>query len=278
MSFHKTKSAHAHQVRRALLKRGAAHKLGFDVVEVFADVADILDPDAFRERLEAVRRIEMSGRGLRAKHLPMRQGWRTPLGLGRVREVLSPAQTQPLVHSQPQPETALALAPDLAATTRAALAAMPELSALLAPQAWAPSERQLALGQRLKQAILAQPDQDTVKAFAARVGKSASAVYKRIEQRKLLSLRLSEREQRVPNWQSDYSVRAMVGQALCDHPELDTWTAYQAFIAPVGVLGGLNLVQACQQGLHPLERLLTIFRAELGLQPRPTVEDTRQGA
>jgi hypothetical protein len=167
---------------------------------------------------------------------------------------------------------------DQAATTRAAVAAMPELAALVAPQAWVPSEHQLASGQRVQQAILAQPEQVTVKAFAEQVGKSVTAVYTAIAQRRLLSLRLNERTQRIPSWQADLHVRRMVGRALREHPELDTWTAHQAFTAPVGVLGGLSLVQACQQGLHTPDRLLAIFRAELGLQPSPTAAAPRQGA
>jgi hypothetical protein len=279
MSFHKPKSAHVHQVLRALLRRGAAHRSGFDVVEAFADVAQIPDPEAFRERLEAVRRIEMSGRGLRAKHLPMRQGQRTPLGLGRVREVLAQALPEGKLAGTAQAlPSGTAPVLDLAATTRAAVAAMPELAALVAPQAWVPSERQLASGRRVQQAILDQPEQVTVKAFAEQVGKSVTAVYTAIAQRRLLSLRLNERTQRIPSWQADLHVRRMVGRALREHPELDTWTAHQAFTAPVGVLGGLSLVQACQQGLHTPDRLLAIFRAELGLQPSPTAAAPRQGA
>jgi hypothetical protein len=292
MSFHKPKSAHVHQVLRALLRRGAAHNSGFDVVEAFADVAQIPDPEAFRQRMEAVRRIEMSGRGLRAKHLPMRQGQRTPLGLLRVREVSAPVVPE---EALPGPDVAVAAAAglaqvhpagsaapvpvlDLAATTHAAVAAMPELAALVAPQAWLPSDRQLASGQRVQQAILAQPEQLTVKEFAKQVGKSVTAVYAAIAQRRLLSLRLNERTQRIPSWQADLQVRRMVGRALREHPELDTWTAHQAFTAPVGVLGGLSLVQACQQGLHTPDRLLAIFRAELGLQPSPIAASPHQGA
>lgn len=263
MSFHKPRSAHVHQVLRALLRRGTAQRSGFDVVEAFADVAQIPDPEAFRERMEAVRRIEMSGRSLRAKHLPLRQGQRTPQGLGRVREALPAASPQAVLPSPP---------------VLAAVVAMPELAALVAPQAWAPSERQLASGQLVKQAILDQPDQDTVKAFAERVGKSNTAVYAAIAGRRLLSLRLNERTQRIPSWQADLAARRMVGRALREYPELDAWTAYQAFTAPVGVLGGLSLVQACQQGLHNLDRLLAIFRAELGLQPAPTAAAPRQEA
>lgn len=277
MSFHKAKSANAHPVRRTHLKRLPGHKGGIDLVKFFEGVAVIRDEAAFRERMDAVEPYLGRGKRLGRTLPPHLQDILRDLILGR--KVASPLVLPEDDASRGrEPPAVTEAAPELADISHVALAALPGISAFIAPKAWVPSKRQLASGRQLQEAILAQPDQDTVKAFAERVGKSTAAVYAAIKGRKLLSLRLSERDQRVPSWQLDLNVRRLVGQVLCAHPHLDTWTAYQALTTPVGVLGGLSLVEASQQGSYTTDRLLAIFQAQLGLQPDPAAAAKRQGA
>jgi hypothetical protein len=170
-------------------------------------------------------------------------------------------------HSRLLPKQPQVASTPTSTPTHAPAALGSPVAAFIATQAWAPSEVSIEAGRKAQQSIFMQPEQRTVSEFAALVGKTPQAVRNDIKERRLLSLKLDVRKQRVPSWQANFKVKQFVSEVLAQAPTLDAWTTYQALTAPVGVLGGKTLVQACQQGLAPTERLLEVFQAELGLMP-----------
>lgn len=233
MSMHKTPGIH---IPRSMARRSReTFKAATQGIALFEGAAIITDLEAFEKALQAYK----EGTALVERHVHA------------VRRVWGKARLAKPVQAEAPPADSGAAA----------------VQALQAPQAWQPSGASIAAGQQVQQRIFEHPDNQSVSAFAKLVCKTPQAVYDDIRARKLLSLKLSERKQRVPAWQAEPKVRQFVAQVLALAPTLDAWTVYQALVAPVGVLGGLSLVQACQQGLHAPERLAEIFLAELGLVP-----------
>jgi hypothetical protein len=253
------KSKNVHVPLPVILKAKWAQRNAPEEVRVFQGSAIITDVDAFKAALYVYARQHgwgpvqgQTASGQIYDSIPAQSAGAAERPKGRTKHGRGRTKAQ-------QPQAASAPATSVS-----------PVDAFIAPQAWAPSELSIEAGRKAQQSIFSQPEQLTVSEFAELVDKTPQAVRNDIKERRLLSLKLDVRKQRVPNWQADFKVKQFVTQVLAQAPALDAWTTYQALTAPVGVLGGKTLVQACQQGLEPTERLLEIFQAELGLMPAIT--------
>lgn len=84
-------------------------------------------------------------------------------------------------------------------------------------------------------------------AFAKLVGKSRHQINRDIQARRLLSLSMGNRGQRIPDWQLD-PVRQDFTRAVLARVDLDSWIIYRALCEPVEPLGGLCPLEAVVTG------------------------------
>lgn len=97
---------------------------------------------------------------------------------------------------------------------------------------------------------------------------SRQQVYRAIAARRLLSLDIGRRIQRVPDWQLTSPglglTRAVLKAADC----IDSWTLYSALIAPAGALHGRSAVASVTRA--NLDAITCIVLDSLGLQEAAT--------
>ncbi|HRP94941.1 MAG TPA: tyrosine-type recombinase/integrase [Rhodocyclaceae bacterium] len=85
-------------------------------------------------------------------------------------------------------------------------------------------------------------------AFAKLVGKSRHQINRDIQARRLLSLAMGNRGQRIPDWQLDPVRQDFTRAVLARVGDLDSWMLYRALCAPVDALGGLSPLEAVVAG------------------------------
>ncbi len=99
--------------------------------------------------------------------------------------------------------------------------------------------------------------------FAKLAGKSRPQINREIEGRRLLSLAMGNRGQRIPDWQLDPVRQEFIQSVLQRAEGVDGWTVYRALSEPHEVLEGRSPVEAVNmQNRHEVARV--VFSA-LGL-------------
>jgi integrase len=87
--------------------------------------------------------------------------------------------------------------------------------------------------------------------FAKLAGKSRHQINREIQGRRLLSLNMGNRGQRIPDWQLDPVRQQFIHTVLQRADEVDSWTLYRAVSEPMDELQGRTPVEAVtSQNLH----------------------------
>ena len=83
----------------------------------------------------------------------------------------------------------------------------------------------------------------SLQVFARLAGKSRDQINRDIKARRLLSLSLGDRGQRIPDWQLDPLRHKLVLAALARFPDMDAWTLYRALCMPHKRLKGRSPIE-----------------------------------
>nr|WP_232305048.1 integrase [Castellaniella caeni] len=133
-----------------------------------------------------------------------------------------------------------------AETTTQALAR--KAVALRASKRWAPTETDIQRGRVVLLTTFNQPQNLPLAEFAKLANKSRQQIYKDIVARRLLSLNVGPRGQKLPDWQLD-PVKQQLTQTILQKVEgIDPWTIYRALSEPLEGLGGRSPVDAVTPG------------------------------
>jgi hypothetical protein len=92
--------------------------------------------------------------------------------------------------------------------------------------------------------IFEAPHNLSLAVFAKLAGKSRPQINREIEGRRLLSLAMGNRGQRIPDWQLDPVRQAFIQSVLQRAEGVDGWTVYRALSEPHEVLEGRSPVEA----------------------------------
>jgi site-specific recombinase XerD len=112
-------------------------------------------------------------------------------------------------------------------------------------------------------AIFEAPHNLPLAVFAKLAGKSRPQINREIEGRRLLSLAMGNRGQRIPDWQLNPVCQEFIQNVLQRAEGVDSWTLYRALSEPQEVLEGCSPVEAVNmQNRHEAARF--VFSA-LGL-------------
>ncbi|WP_273829685.1 tyrosine-type recombinase/integrase [Pseudomonas sp. SBT1-2] len=110
-----------------------------------------------------------------------------------------------------------------------------------------PVEPELSPIQRERVAMLEvyeSPHNLPVITFAKLAGKSRDQVNRDIKAKRLLTLSLGNRGQRIPDWQLDPQCQDLTRTLLKQAEDVDSWRVYQALSTPLERLGGLSPVES----------------------------------
>ncbi len=106
-------------------------------------------------------------------------------------------------------------------------------------------------------AIFEAPHNLPLALFAKLAGKSRPQINRDIESRRLLSLAMGNREQRIPDWQLDPVRQEFIQSVLQRAEGVDGWTVYRALSEPHEVLEGRSPVEAVNmQNRHEAARVV----------------------
>ncbi len=112
-------------------------------------------------------------------------------------------------------------------------------------------------------AIYEAPHNLPVPVFAKLAGKSRDQINREIKARRLLSISLGNRGQRIPEWQLDPACQRFVCDVLERARDVDAWVLYRALSEPRAELQGAAPVQVVGVG-NPLDAASLIY-SQLGL-------------
>ena len=122
-------------------------------------------------------------------------------------------------------------------------ALMRKASALRAETRWTPGVTDIQRGRIVLLETFNQPHNLPITQFAELADKSRQQIYKDIHSRRLLSLSVGPRGQKLPDWQLD-PVGQQLTQAVLQQTEgIDNWTVYRALSEPLESLGGDSPVE-----------------------------------
>lgn len=142
----------------------------------------------------------------------------------------------------------------LAAAARSALNVTADLQAkaraLRADSSWEPSATDMQRGRTALLRDYESPGNVPLTEFARLAHKSRQQIYKDLaaEPRRLLSLEVGRRGQRLPDWQLDPLKLRLTREALKRAPTVDSWTLYHALSCPCDPLGGHSPIEAVTRG------------------------------
>jgi hypothetical protein len=120
--------------------------------------------------------------------------------------------------------------------------------ALQADVRWTPSATDLQRGRRALLEAFERPHNLPLPAFARLAHKSRQQLYKDLAARRLLSLNVGPRRQRLPDWQLDPLGLRLTRAVLAAAPEVDAWTVYRALSEPLDALAGRVPVETVNPG------------------------------
>jgi len=123
-----------------------------------------------------------------------------------------------------------------------------KVAALRAGARWVPGDTDIQRGRAILLEAFEQPHNLPLPDFARLARKSRQQIYKDIEARRLLTLNVGPRGQKLPDWQLD-PVRQQLTQAVLQGTQgIDNWTLYRALSEPLEGLGGRSPVDAVTAG------------------------------
>lgn len=105
--------------------------------------------------------------------------------------------------------------------------------ALVAAQPWQPSVTDLQRGRAILMEAFSAPSNMSVQDFAKLAGKVRQQIYEDIKARRLLTISIGPRKQKVPEWQLDQTKLALTRSVLAAAPDVDNWTLYKALSEPL---------------------------------------------
>ena len=140
--------------------------------------------------------------------------------------------------------------------------------ALVAAEPWQPGMTDLQRGRAILMEAFDAPSNMAVPDFAKLVGKVRQQVYADIKARRLLSISIGPKKQKVPEWQLDQTKLALTRSVLAAAPDVDNWTLYKALSEPLESLGGRAPVDVVEA--DSVDRLTKTVMNVLGMIPETT--------
>lgn len=134
---------------------------------------------------------------------------------------------------------------------------------LTAKQAWEPSETDLQRGrvQLLKEFNV--PNNLPLARFAKLANKSRQQIYKDVAAKRLLSLNVGARGQRIPDWQLNADALSLTQRILEKAKEIDEWTLFHAMSSPMDALHGKSAVEFANKS--NLDKVVSTVLNDLGI-------------
>lgn len=132
-------------------------------------------------------------------------------------------------------------------------------SALQAEDSWRPSVTELQRGRLHMLKEFNAPQNLPLARFAALANKSRQQIYKDVAAKRLLSLSVGKRGQRIPDWQLDGVRSELTRRLLVKASAVDEWTLFHALSEPLESLNGkrpIDLVNKSNMD-HVLSAMLT---------------------
>lgn len=120
--------------------------------------------------------------------------------------------------------------------------------ALFTAQPWRPGATDLQRGRAILMEAFDAPSNMSVTNFAKLAGKVRQQIYEEIKARRLLTISVGPKKQKVPDWQLDQTKLALTRSVLAAAPDADTWTLYKALSEPLESLGGRAPVEVVEAG------------------------------
>ncbi len=154
------------------------------------------------------------------------------------------AELQAFVHERVE---AVELPANLATET-VAQALTRKAAALRADTRWTPNETDIQRGRAALLETFKQPHNLPIPEFAKLADKSRQQIYKDILARRLLTLSVGPRGQKLPDWQLDPVKQQLTQTVLQEIEGIDHWTIYRALSEPLEGLGGRSPVDAVTPG------------------------------
>ena len=116
-------------------------------------------------------------------------------------------------------------------------------------------------------AIYEAPHNLPVPVFAKLAGKSRDQINREIKARRLLSISLGNRGQRIPEWQLDPIKQKLVQSVLEQVPRrIDAWNIYHALMRSYNALGGRSAIETVRStNLHLAARLVAAQSVEVDI-------------
>jgi hypothetical protein len=137
-------------------------------------------------------------------------------------------------------------------------------TALQAETPWHPSVTDLQRGRLQMLKEFNTPQNLPLARFAALANKSRQQIYKDVAAKRLLSLSIGKRGQRIPDWQLD-DVRSDLTQLLLAKASaIDEWTLFHALSDPMESLGGKSPIDSVNKS--NINQVLFAILAGLGVQ------------
>lgn len=121
-----------------------------------------------------------------------------------------------------------------------------QAAALQAQTRWEPSDTDIQRGRVIMLDEYTLPSNLPIQRFAELAHKSRQQIYVDIQSRRLLSLSIGPRKQKIPDWQLDRTKLGLTQAVLAGAPDVDNWTLYKALSEPLESLGGRSPVAAVE--------------------------------
>jgi hypothetical protein len=138
-----------------------------------------------------------------------------------------------------------------------------KVSALTAERAWEPSETDLQRGRAQMLREFNTPKNLPLARFAKLANKSRQQVYNDVAAKRLLSISIGSRGQRIPDWQLDGAALDLTQKLLAKAEGVDEWTLFHAMTSPMESLRGKSAVEAANKS--NLDKVLSAVLNDLGI-------------
>ncbi len=138
-------------------------------------------------------------------------------------------------------------------------------NALLTTEPWQPSETDLQRGRAILMDAFGAPSNMSVSDFAKLAGKVRQRIYEDIKARRLLTISIGPKKQKVPDWQLDETKLALTRSVLAAAPDVDNWTVYKALSEPLESLGERAPVEVVE--MSSIDKLTKTVMNLLGIIP-----------
>lgn len=143
--------------------------------------------------------------------------------------------------------------------------------ALRAEATWEPTATDMQRGRAALLRAYDAPGNIALTEFARLAHKSRQQIYKDLsaQPRRLLSLDVGRRGQRLPDWQLDPLKLKLTREALKRAASVDSWTLYRALSSPNDLLSGDSPIDAVAPGIF--DQLVEIVMNVVGIHDKEPV-------